>query len=191
MPNSSNKVSGKILGKVLAALFPFFILSALIGFSGCAKRGAILTKAPSPRLVLPLFKNSTFEPLLEKTLTPIFKTSLYERGWNISENTDQIAKTLVGQITRFGRHPISLDQVGGAREYRINISLKIAVLESKGGEESFSKTVEGVAEYIARADSGDDRLAKDRAIREAGRDMAEQVADLLRNMIDQQKNGRK
>jgi len=124
-------------------------------------------------------------------LTPIFKTSLYERGWNITENSDQIAKMLVGQITRFGRQPISLDPVGGAREYRINITLKIGLVESKTGKESFSHTVEGVAEYIARAGSGDDRLAKDRAIREAGRDMAEQVTHLLENVIDQEKNGLK
>lgn len=180
----------KLASKALSKPFLLLILLVLIGFYGCVDRFVIDQKRPNPILSIPLFNNTTFEPLLEKALTPIFKTSLYERGWGINADVDQTAKVLVGQIVGFGRKPISLDQVGGAKEYRINMILKLALLDSKGGETGFSRTVEGVAEYIARSDSGDDRLAKDRAIREAGRDMAEQIANLLENFMAAQKDGR-
>ncbi len=186
MPNPSHKVL-----QIGHFLIPFLLFSVLIGFSGCLQREAIPTKDFNSSLVVPLFKNATFEPLLEKTLTTIFKRTLHEQGWQVNENSDQRAKVLVGRITAFRRQPISLDQVGSVREYRIHIVLEVILLEAKGEEKRFSRTVKGAAEYIARSDSGADRIAKDGAIREAGRDMAVQVADLLRNVVNQSEKGRK
>lgn len=187
MPNFFHKVlSCKSSSRGL--FWSLMLLTALIGFSACAHQPILAQQGHKPSLSIPLLKNTTFEPLLEKTLTSIFKTALYEQGWQINADDqsegDSSNKVLEGKITGFSRHPISLNQLGSVIEYRINMTIKVVLLGSKNRAKRFSRTINGEAEYIARSDSGEDRIAKDRAIREAGRDMADQLlaflqADLL------------
>ncbi len=200
MPNPLHKVLHPHPQHDRIPLFPLLMLSVLLGFSGCVYPRPIALNAPFSNLSVPLFQNATFEPLLEKTLTSIFKTTLYEQGWQVNagasaqDDAQEKSKVLIGRITSFGRKPISLDQIGRAREYRINITLKVTLLKSKDGAERFSKLIEGEAEYIARPGSEEDRTAKDRAIREAGRDMAHRLlvlmqADLLQAVQNPEKEG--
>lgn len=154
--------------------------------------GSSLTKNLSgneskSQLSIPLFKNATFEPILEKPLTQIFKKTFYGRGWNVQGGSDKSGMILFGRIAHFGRSPIALNSVGAAREYRVTIGMNVRILHEKMEEALVSKTVEGRADYIARPDAQEDRIAKDRAIREAGRSMAEEVASLLQMIVDQQR----
>ncbi|MFQ5950400.1 MAG: hypothetical protein ACE5J1_06925, partial [Nitrospiria bacterium] len=73
---------------------------------------------------------------------------------------------------------------GRVKEYRIKIGLQLRLHRSKMGEgpdgrKTFVTATEGSAEYIARSDPDADRIAENRAIREAGRRMAEEAADFL------------
>lgn len=167
-----------------------FVLVCLI-LSGCAmqkelppRSEATMQRGQGRVLMLPLFENETFEPILEGTLTQIFKATLFEQGWQLAPPKRPGTKVLLGRITGFGLQPIALNAVGGAREYRVVLALALVFLEAEGGPETFSMTVQGTADYIARPDPGSDRIAKDRAIREAGRQMAEQLAAALEGALD-------
>ncbi|MFQ5597301.1 MAG: LPS assembly lipoprotein LptE [Nitrospiria bacterium] len=168
-------------------------------FVGCGARSGLdpehstpaLTggKAAGRRLAVPLFTNATFEPILDKQLTQVFKKTLYSRGWEILKDSESSEWTLLGRVTQFGRSPLSLDPVGAAKEYRVQIHVTLRLLRRNGGAALFSQTVEGSADYIARPDALGDRIAKDRAIREAARNMAEEAALLLQLALDSREMG--
>ena len=134
-------------------------------------------------VAIPLFENATFEPILEKRLTEAFKETFFSKGWKVVSDQSRASTVLTGRIVRFERLPLSLRQDGQAEEFRVKIGMEVRLLDSDKGQDgkavSLKRSAEGIADYIARADVAADRAAEDRAIREAGRKMAEQVADLL------------
>ncbi|HIE65709.1 MAG: LptE family protein [Nitrospira sp.] len=165
--------------------FTLFLLVALL--SGCGYRegrGHSVTDlnragtpgSPLQTIAMPLFENATFEPLLEKRMSQIFKETFISRGWEVSSDPGRADLVLKGRISRYSRAPVSLNLQGQAREYRIQIRLEFN-LQQAG--ERFAARDEESAEYIARSDTKVSRSAEDRAIREAGRKMAERMADLL------------
>ncbi|HLG21199.1 MAG TPA: LptE family protein [Candidatus Manganitrophaceae bacterium] len=155
----------------------FFLLLFLL--AGCGyHRGIRADALPHRPIAIPVFENGTFEPLVEKRVHEIFKETFMTRGWNVVAEDGQAPLVLSGKINRFDRTPVSLNLSGQAQEYRLKIGLAFSLRE-KGGNPAAESTAEGSAEYIARSDAGEDRAAQDRAIREAGRRLAEQVADLL------------
>jgi len=170
-------------------LFSVLIITMLLNLSGCSTwKGAdskastleSVAKGEADRaVIIPLFENATFEPILEKHLTQIFKETLYGHGWKVESHSATVTRVLIGQIIHFGRSPIALNAVGAARAYRVYIGLNVQLLKEEGGEVLFSMTLEGSADYIARPNAGRDRISKDRAIREAGRGMAEKLAASL------------
>jgi hypothetical protein len=136
-------------------------------------------------IAIPLFENTTFEPILEKRVTEAFKETFFSKGWKVVSDQRHASLILTGRILRFERIPISLRQDGLAEEFRVKIGMEVRLLDSEkeptqeGKAAPLKREAEGIADYIARADVAADRVAEDRAIREAGRKMAEQVADLL------------
>jgi outer membrane lipopolysaccharide assembly protein LptE/RlpB len=133
-------------------------------------------------IAIPLFENATFEPILEKRVTETFKETFFSRGWKVVA-PNRASLVLTGRIHRFERTPISLNRDGQAEEYRVKIGMEILLLDPEAREKQqtapLKREAEGLADYVARADVAADRVAEDRAIREAGRKMAEQVADLF------------
>jgi len=163
-------------------VYAFLILPFLV--TGCSGRSGFLSSEDLPAsrgnkkaLAIPLFSNTTSEPLLERELTRIFKETFYGLGWNVKNKPKDDGATLLVRITGFSQKPTVLTPTGGAREYQITINMAVRLLE--GEEETFSRTVGGLAEYITRSDTKTDRISKDRAIREAGRKMAEKVSAFL------------
>ncbi len=160
------------------------ILLLLVSLAGCGYHSGIRSEMASPdrTIAIPVFENATFEPLLENRVSEGFKETFLRQGWQVVAKPDQAPLTLSGRVIRFDRVPISLNRIGQAQEYRITIGLEYAFLSSKETPPSKQKDhAEASAEYIASSDPITDRVAEDRAIREAGRRLAERVAD-LRNM---------
>lgn len=166
------------------------IISVLLILSGCGYHAgshserafpSVAEKRPSRQtlVAIPLFSNTTPEPLLEKQMTQVFKETLSRRGWRIEENKKKAMLTLSGRITGFRRTPISLTLLGAAREYRLQIGLEIRLLRPEYGKEERLHLLQGFAEYSVQPDAGRDRIAKERAIREAGQKMAEEITSLL------------
>jgi len=167
------------------------LVLAVLSFSSCGVQTGLrsnsdaVSKASAGRvLILPLFENETFEPILERQLTQIFKETLFQQGWTVISRNQGHTKVLRGRITSFGLRPIALNPVGAAREYRIDIGLALVLLQEEGGAEDLKLRLQGMADFIARPDPGSDRVSKDRAIREAGRGMAEQLVVALEGVLD-------
>jgi outer membrane lipopolysaccharide assembly protein LptE/RlpB len=181
-----------------SAHITFFLLLALL--SGCGYQAGMdhgLTDFDHVRdpgssgqtIAIPLFENATFEPLLEKRISQIFKETFIARGWEVRSDPGRADLVLEGRISRYHRAPVSLNPQGQAREYRIQIGLKVHLQQSgeKRFETSPETSYEESAEYLARADAKASRSAEDRAIREVGRKMAEKLADLLLTRITPEK----
>ncbi len=134
-------------------------------------------------IAIPLFSNTTFEPILEKELTRIFKETFYNHGWHVANKPLGNDLVLRANITSFSQIPTSLTPSGGAREYRVQIVAEFQLQQGARQEQRFSKVVTGVADYVTRSDVAQDRSSKNRAIREAGREMAEQVSALIQMPI--------
>jgi len=134
---------------------------------------------PTKIIVIPLFYNATLEPILEKELTRIFKETFFAQGWQVETKQTDDKKTLSGQITAFSVVPTALGLTGGAREYQVQIAMDIEVLQGNKENKVLKTNVEGIADYVVRPNSAADRAAKNRAIREAGREMAERVSAFL------------
>lgn len=169
------------------ALFLFLIVAAC-GYQaggGGARFNDVDSAAAGRTIAIPLFENTTFEPILEKRVTETFKETFYSRGWKVVSDQSSASFVLTGTINRFERIPVSLNQEGLAEEFRVKIGMELRLLDSESGQKRNGKpdllkrVSEGVADYIARADVAADRVAEDRAIREAGRKMAEQITDLF------------
>lgn len=168
----------------------FFLLLVLL--SGCGVRQGMdhrvtdLARVRDPgsirqTIAIPLFENATFEPLLGKRISQIFKETFISRGWEVRSDPGRADLVLRGRITRYHRAPVSLNLQGQAREYRVQIGLQFHLQQSEG--KRFVTSVEENTEYIARPDVKASRIAEDRAIREAGQKMAERLADLLLTRI--------
>jgi len=157
------------------------LLLLLLSLAGCGFHNGIRSDVPSSdqTIAIPVFENATFEPLLEKWVSESFKETFLRQGWRVVADSDQAPLTLSGRVTRFDRIPISLNRIGQAQEYRITIGLEYTLLPKEGGRSKEKDHAEASAEYIANPDPLSDRAAQDRAIREAGQDLAERVADLI------------
>ena len=170
------------------ALSLFFFSVAACGYqaaTGVTLSDGADSNAAGRTISIPLFENATFEPILEKRVTEIFKETFFSRGWKVVSDENGASLVLSGRIHRFERTPVSLNPQGQAEEFRVKIGMEIRLLDSERGQTqngkaaSLRREAEGTADYIARADVAANRVSEDRAIREAGRKIAEQVADLL------------
>lgn len=145
----------------------------LLGCSGMARPAA----APDQAIAISTFENTTFEPLLEHRVTEILKETFLRRGWKVTGDRSRAAMTLTGRVHSFDRTPISLSLNAQAQEYRIRIGLEYAVVRADGEPLRQKEAADASAEYISRPDPLADRAAEDRAIREAGKRLAERIAD--------------
>lgn len=166
---------------LLFLLFSVGFLSACGFTTAHQENGASERKLAKP-IAIPLFSNATLEPILEKEMTRIFKETFYTQGWHVTNRASGDEPLLSGRVTHFSVVATALTSTGGAREYQMRIGMEIHLLQGVGAEQKkvFTTTVEGISDYRAQPDSATDRAAKNRAIREAGQEMAEQVAAFLR-----------
>ncbi|GEM_PF-6415782 len=183
MPNFTPKNRKSCRAPSLFILCVIVSLSACLGPRSHSTDESARTDGPEKTIVIPLFHNATLEPLIEKELTRIFKETFYARGWHVENKHGHSQKKLSGQIAGFSVTPTALTRTGGAREYQIHIRMEIEVLQGSAREKIFETRVEGIADYIARSDSAASRAAKNRAIREAGREMAERVSVFLEMLV--------
>ncbi|NOY84259.1 MAG: hypothetical protein GXO96_05490 [Nitrospirae bacterium] len=173
------------LKKRMFRLSTIFLLLLIVSLSACLspqKNTEDQTSTTEYRItkniVIPLFHNTTLEPLLEKELTRIFKETFFSQGWQIHNKHTDIEKILTGKITAFSVTPTALNLTGGARAYQIKILMDILLQGDKEGVILKTK-LEGISDYTARPNAVADRAAKNRAIREAAREMAERATAFL------------
>ncbi len=131
------------------------------------------------RLAVLIFANETFEPSLERELSRSIKEALGGR-WKIENRKPESGSVLTGTIVSLDLIPLSLDPGGIVREYRAKITIDWTVeAVGENGERSrrvITERLAGAAEFRVVADPAQTRAAQERAIREAAKNLGEEIA---------------
>lgn len=129
------------------------------------------------KLYISFLSNETQEPLLEKRLSHLISKELLSDGRiqlvNRSQNPNT---TLKGKITSFKETPLSFNRSLNTLEYRVTLTLNLS-LERISPQKILwkGKGIEASAEYISSNDILATREAKNRAIRELGKNISETI----------------
>ncbi len=138
------------------------------------------------RIAVPVFVNDTLEPALEAKLTRLIKQEfLTHRGVRIAPDPVQADWVVEGRITGFSETTLSLNPVFRAdknqteyqaAENRISLSVDIRILDPQERAVLWQQGgIQGSAEYVVSPDPGVSRSAKDLAIDEAAKRIAEEI----------------
>lgn len=156
-------------------------LGSSFGSSGCGY--IVVGMEPSSpissarALHFPILSNATSEPILEERLSQLISQELVTdhriRLVNRSKDADSILK---GEITSFGETTLSFDQFQNSLEVRVSVNVNL-ILESVQDRKITweAQGYQASAEYISTPDTAATRVAKDRAIREIGKNIAETI----------------
>jgi len=134
------------------------------------------------RMSIPVFANKTFEPLIEDTITRRFRQQVIMDGHldlvSSRENSDIV---LEGDVASLAQTPLSFDTLNNALEYRVAVTLRIALKDIRTGAVLWQKSgLTGSADYYVNADLSLNRAALDRAIDELSKVLAEDtLSDIL------------
>jgi len=159
-------------------LTPCFLLLVLL--AGCGYRLSGTNRLPPDiqTIAVPVFHNNTFEPTLENTLTSAVKqeflTNSRLKVVNDPEEADLVVK---GTVVSYGLTPLSFDRTRSVvLEYRVIIRAAVAVEAHRTQKVLWNDAgMEAVAEYLVNPDTAANRVAEDRAIAEASKQLAENV----------------
>jgi outer membrane lipopolysaccharide assembly protein LptE/RlpB len=151
-----------------------------ISLDGCGYHPATLspsaTKTPVYRIMIPVFFNDTFEPVLEGKVTRMVKQEFITHGgFRVVQNPAQAHLILEGRITSFGLTPLSFNQEYRVTEYRVSIAANVKVLEAQNKKLMWQNGVEAAAEFVVSPDPGASRSAQDLATDEAAKRVAEEI----------------
>lgn len=174
------------LSKPFRAARPLLVGMALLTLGGCGYRLGP-SEPTSPRassgtqaIAVPVFENLTFEPLLERTTTEAIKETLITQGWSTVNDPKEADFLLSGTVTGFELIPLSLDSDSRVVEYRVRVSVSLNLEEVRSQKVLWHGLPwEGTAEFLASNDTAMQRTREDRAIREAGRQMASRLTHRL------------
>ena len=154
------------------------LLSALLLLpAGCAYHLGGVGKDKAKRIVIPVFVNRTFEPLVDKRVTTFVQRAFVEDGrWEVVNAPGTADLILRGQVTGLGLTPLSFDRAGRVTEYRVQITVDVELVSPKGAAVWSGKGLTATAEYLALSDVIATRSNHDRAIEEAGQRLALDLA---------------
>ncbi|HET6369585.1 MAG TPA: LptE family protein [Nitrospiria bacterium] len=158
----------------ILAWIPFLAaLASLMG--GCGYRMGEVTPDIEPsgasgiRIVVPIFENLTFEPLLERQAADAIKEELITRGWNVVNRAQDADAVLRGKILAFELIPLSLDPQGQVLEYRVHMTVSMVLTTPPPSSRLIwsESAWEENSDFRASSDPAVQRINEDRSIREA------------------------
>ena len=168
--------------KALPVLLVASILVAACGYTMTARSD----EPGRTTVAVPEFDNRTFEPYVETRVTTRVKSRLVSSGpWRVVNDPQRAALVIHGAITGFGVTTVAFDANNQPLEQRVFITADITT-ESKSAA-PLRVMVTGTAEYTQDSDSLQTRAAKNRAIEEAGDNLAETlIARLELHLMSQE-----
>ncbi len=158
--------------------WPLIPLIAIL-FSGCHAHAPLQPGPAKPPVAISIFENATQEPLLEKEITAAVKRGLLLEGFPLTHTPEEASYWITGQISRFEKIPLSLNLIGQAIEYRVQVGVSILLHQTDKTADAIRHEIEGVSDYRVQTDPLLNRAAQDRAIREAGGQIAEKILILF------------
>jgi hypothetical protein len=155
------------------------LIAAAVAGCGYQRTATISALPPELRTIaVPTFRNRTFEPLVEAAVGGAIKQRLLtQRRLELSDDPDNADLVLRGTITAYATAPLSYDASRSvALEYRVTIRAEIALLQRGKPTPLWSETGwEATADYFVTADTAGTRVARDTALAEASRRLAEDI----------------
>ncbi|MHB8173036.1 MAG: LptE family protein [Nitrospirota bacterium] len=127
------------------------------------------------KVSIPMFKNDSWEPLVEKDVTDALKEEIALDGrWVITDNGD--ADILVnGKVTRVDLQPLSYDPQERVLEYRLRMHMDVKVSDIKTGKVIWKKNdFTSFADYRVTVDVTKSKIRKSEAIKYASKRFAEE-----------------
>lgn len=145
---------------------------------------------PLPRLSIPNFENKAFEPNLELKYTAYarkeFAAGSGARVVNASEPTDYVLK---GAITSVVLPTLAFSITEGTQETRVTVTVKANVEEAGTGKVVWSQAATASSEYFVTNDLQFNRVLEMRALEQAGRLIAEDLATRFLAFLDAKRAG--
>jgi outer membrane lipopolysaccharide assembly protein LptE/RlpB len=175
---------------------PAVIVAACLLLAGCGYQfrvegagptvggGAAASKANAPRLRIVNFENMTFEPNVELKYTAYarreFSTASGANVVNDGEPADLILK---GKINSIALPTINFS-LKGTFEGRVTVNVNATVEDAKSGKKIWSQSAAASSEFFMTDDLQFNRVLQTRAIEQAGRLVAADLAMRFQNFLD-------
>jgi hypothetical protein len=142
---------------------------------------------PSHTIAVPLFDNTTSEPLLGEIVTERVKSELLAASaWHMT-NTDQEPELLLnGRVIKLKLTPVAFDANSLATEYQLEIHTDVTLTRTAGDSIIWSAPdLIGLADYyVDQNNLAASNESKNRAFRDAGQRLAESIAQQLALLPD-------
>ncbi len=174
-----NTVSG-FLGLTLALLvgcgYQFQVEGAGPVVGGGAARADATLKGPPPKLAIQPFENRSFEPKLETKYTAYTRQELASGGGvEVVNEKTQAELVFKAQITSAVTPSLSFTQ-GFTFESRVIVTVAASVHDLRTGQEVWKTQTTGTSEFFLTNDLQFNRNLQDRALEQAGRYIAQDLA---------------
>ncbi len=157
---------------------------------GSAAQAALASTAPRPRLSIPNFENKAFEPNLELKYTAYARKEFAAGGGarvvNVSEPTDYVLK---GAITSVTLPTLAFSITEGTQESRATVTVKANVEDARSGKVVWSQAATASSEFFVTNDLQFNRVLQTRALEQAGRLIAEDLATRFLVFLDAKRAG--
>ena len=164
------------LSGVAAWLWAVLLVTLLTGcgyeFGTGAKPGA----AYGLRLAVPVFRNDTFEPVLDRRVTEMVRRQFLQAdGLTLVNDVGAAPLAIVGRINGYGLSTISFRLGPGTNENRVTIVATVLLQDTATKRTLWAETYSRSAEFFQTADLALNRARQDRATEEAAQAMAEDI----------------
>jgi outer membrane lipopolysaccharide assembly protein LptE/RlpB len=163
----------------ISRLASYVILLTLCSGCGYQLAGGKGSIPSSMRTIsIPTVSNQTFEPNIEGIVTHEIREAFIRNSrLRVMDSTNDSDLALKGTIVNFELIPMSFDRERNvALEYQIKIDLEFQLEDTSDGKVLWTDPMqEATAEFSVTVDTTSTRVAEDRAIREASRNLAENM----------------
>lgn len=175
--------TGLIIGLLASSLFGCGY-QFHVGGAGATIGGSSAPKADAPRLRIVPFENMTFEPNIELRYTTYvhreFSQASGARVVNDGEPADLILK---GKITSVSYPTINFS-LQGTFEGRTTANVTVTVEDAKTGKKVWTQSVAASSEFFLTDDLQFNRVLQTRAVEQAGRLIAADLAMRFQQFLD-------
>ncbi|HEV8540197.1 MAG TPA: LPS assembly lipoprotein LptE [Nitrospiraceae bacterium] len=143
---------------------------------GKSGEASAASKGPPPRMVVPNFENKTFEPNLEIKFTNYTRQEFASGGGVQIVNSPQAADLILkGQIMGVFMPSVSFNQET-TFESRVTVTVKTTVEDARTKQPVWTDTATASSEFFITSDIQLNRVLQSRALEQAGRYIAGDVA---------------
>ena len=163
-----------IMNKALLALLMVCVLLPACGYTLSRTSTPTGIYGGANKVVVPMFINDTFEPLVEKELTAALTNKLAIDGRWILTDRKNADLVVTGRVTQFELVPLSYDAKERILEYRVRIKTEVKVTDIKTDKVLWKDPgIETFSEYRVTEDVTKSKISRQEAIKKASRDFAE------------------